>query len=127
VIARLWCAFAGPAEIEENDEMPKVIYISAKGESREVDVPVGMTVMAAALKNGIDGIVAECGGVCMCSTCHVFVDEEFFSKLPPAKDTEEAVLEIAAEERRATSRLSCQIKVTEALDGLLVRLPERQR
>lgn len=107
--------------------MPKVIYVSAKGEPREVDVPVGTTVMAAALKNGIDGIVAECGGVCMCSTCHVFVDENFFNRLPPAQDTEEAVLEIAAEERRPTSRLSCQIKVTDDLDGLIVRLPERQR
>jgi 2Fe-2S ferredoxin len=108
-------------------EMPKVIYVSAKGDAREVDVPVGTTVMAAALKNGIDGIVAECGGVCMCSTCHVFVDENFFGRLPPAQDTEEAVLEIAAEERRPTSRLSCQIKVTDELDGLTVRLPERQR
>jgi 2Fe-2S ferredoxin len=107
--------------------MPKVIYVSARGNVREVDVPVGTTVMAAALKNGIDGIVAECGGVCMCSTCHVFVDENFFNRLPPAQDTEEAVLEIAAEERRPTSRLSCQIMVTDALDGLIVRLPERQR
>ncbi|MFZ0212407.1 MAG: 2Fe-2S iron-sulfur cluster-binding protein [Candidatus Acidiferrales bacterium] len=107
--------------------MPKVIYVSADGDSREVDVPVGTTVMAAALKNGIDGIVAECGGVCMCSTCHVFVDGNFFSRLPAASDTEEAVLEISAEERQPTSRLSCQIKVTEDLDGLIVRLPERQR
>jgi 2Fe-2S ferredoxin len=107
--------------------MPKVIYVSAKGYAREVDVPIGTTVMAAALKNGIDGIVAECGGVCMCSTCHVFVDENFFSRLPPAQDTEEAVLEIAAEERRPTSRLSCKLKVTDDLDGLIVRLPERQR
>jgi 2Fe-2S ferredoxin len=107
--------------------VPKVIYVSAGGASREVDVPVGTTVMAAALKNGIDGILAECGGVCMCSTCHVYVDEKFFPKLPPAQDTEEAVLEIAAEERKPTSRLSCQIKVTNDLDGLIVRLPERQR
>src|SRR5271169_3401146 len=107
--------------------MPKVIYVSATGVSREVDVPAGMTVMAAALKNGIDGILAECGGVCMCSTCHVFVDEKFFDKLPPAQDTEEAVLEIAAIERRPNSRLSCQIKMTDALDGLIVRLPEKQR
>jgi len=107
--------------------MPKVIYVSAKGDTREVEVPVGSTVMAAALKNGIDGIVAECGGVCMCSTCHVFVDENFFNRLPPAQDTEEAVLEIAAEERQPTSRLSCQIKVTDDLDGLIVRLPQRQR
>jgi ferredoxin, 2Fe-2S len=107
--------------------MPKVIYVSANGDSREVDVPVGTTVMAAALRNGIDGIVAECGGVCMCSTCHVFVDEKFFDRLPPANDTEESVLEISAEERQPTSRLSCQIKMTEDLDGLVVRLPERQR
>lgn len=107
--------------------MPKVIYVSATGVSREVDVPAGMTVMAAALKNGIDGILAECGGVCMCSTCHVFVDEKFFDRLPAAQDTEEAVLEIAAIERRPNSRLSCQIKVTDDLDGLIVRLPEKQR
>ncbi len=107
--------------------MPKVVYVSSSGQAREVDVPVGTTVMAAALKNGIDGIVAECGGVCMCSTCHVFVDEKFFDRLPPAQDTEEAVLEISAEERRPTSRLSCQIKVTDDLDGLIVRLPARQR
>ncbi len=104
-----------------------MIYVSATGESREVDVPAGMTVMAAALKNGIDGILAECGGVCMCSTCHVFVDEKFFDKLPPAQDTEEAVLEIAAIERRPNSRLSCQIKMTDDLEGLIVRLPEKQR
>lgn len=107
--------------------MPHVTYISAAGESHTVDVPVGDTVMSAALKNGIDGIVAECGGVCMCSTCHVFVDEQFYDRLPPASDTEEAVLEISAEERRPTSRLSCQIKVTEDLEGLVVRMPEKQR
>lgn len=107
--------------------MPKVTYISAAGDAREIDVPAGTTVMAAALKNGIDGIVAECGGVCMCSTCHVFVDEKFYNRLVPANDTEEAVLEISAVERQATSRLSCQIKVTDALDGLIVRIPEKQR
>jgi 2Fe-2S ferredoxin len=107
--------------------VPKVIYVSATGESHEVEVSAGTTVMSAALKNGIDGIVAECGGVCMCSTCHVYVDEAFFKRIPPAQDTEEAVLEIAAEERQPTSRLSCQIKVTDEVDGLIVRLPKRQR
>jgi ferredoxin, 2Fe-2S len=107
--------------------MPKVVYVSPAGDAREINVSAGTTVMAAALKNGIDGIVAECGGVCMCSTCHVFVDETFFNRLPPAQDTEEAVLEISAVERQATSRLSCQIKVTDDLDGLIVRLPEKQR
>jgi 2Fe-2S ferredoxin len=107
--------------------MPKVIFKTPEGDSKEVSVLAGTTVMAAALQNGIDGIVAECGGVCMCSTCHVFVDEIFFNRLPPAQDTEEAVLEISAEERQATSRLSCQIKLTDDLDGLIVRLPSRQR
>src|SRR5580693_6671565 len=107
--------------------MPKVVYVSPAGDSREIDVPAGTTVMAAALKNGIDGIVAECGGVCMCSTCHVFVDESFYNRLPPAQDTEEAVLEISAEERQPTSRLSCQLKATDDLDGLIVRIPSRQR
>jgi ferredoxin, 2Fe-2S len=107
--------------------MPKVIYVSHTGDRKEIDVPVGTTVMAAALQNGVDGIVAECGGVCMCSTCHVFVDENFLDKLPPADDTEEAVLEIAAIERQPNSRLSCQIKVTADLEGLIVRMPEKQR
>lgn len=107
--------------------MPKVIYVSHAGDRKEIDVPVGTTVMAAALKNGVDGIVAECGGVCMCSTCHVFVDENFLDKIPPADDTEEAVLEIAAIERQPNSRLSCQIKVTADLDGLIVLMPEKQR
>jgi 2Fe-2S ferredoxin len=107
--------------------LPKVNYVSAAGDSREIEVAAGTTVMAAALKNGIDGILAECGGVCMCSTCHVFVDEKFLSKMPPAQGTEEAVLEIAAIERRPNSRLSCQIKMTDDLDGLIVHLPEKQR
>jgi 2Fe-2S ferredoxin len=107
--------------------VPKVNYVSSAGDSREIEVPAGTTVMAAALKNGIDGILAECGGVCMCSTCHVFVDEKFLSKMPPAQDTEEAVLEIAAIERKPNSRLSCQIKMTDDLDGLIVHLPEKQR
>src|SRR5437899_12951966 len=107
--------------------MPKVVYVSPAGVAREIDVPAGTTVMAAALKNGIDGIVAECGGVCMCSTCHVFVDEQFFERLPPAQDTEEAVLEISAVERLATSSLSCQIKVTEYVDCLIVPLPDNSK
>ncbi len=93
-----------------------------------MDAPVGTTVMGAALKNGVEGILAECGRVCVCSTmpCR-FVDEKFLGLRPAAQDTEEAVLEIAAIERRPNSRLSCQIKVTEELDGLIVHLPEKQR
>jgi ferredoxin, 2Fe-2S len=107
--------------------MPKVIFQTAEGESKEVSTPSGTTLLTTALQNNIDGIIGECGGVCMCSTCHVFVDESFYNRLPPAQDTEEAVLEISAEERQPTSRLSCQIKVTDDLDGLTVRIPSRQR
>jgi len=121
------CLHSQYARIKVIWKMPKVVYVSPTGDAKEIDVPAGTTVMTAALKNGIDGIVAECGGVCMCSTCHVFVDEKFFDRLPPAQDTEEAVLEISAVERQPNSRLSCQIKVTDDLDGLIVRLPEKQR
>ena len=107
--------------------MPRVTYIAQDGKETTLDIAEGTSVMQAAVFNGVDGIVAECGGVCMCSTCHVFVDETFFNRLPPASDTEEAVLEISAEERQPTSRLSCQIKITEDLEGLIVRLPEKQR
>jgi ferredoxin, 2Fe-2S len=107
--------------------MPRVIFQTAAGESKEVTVPAGTTLLTAALQNNIDGIIGECGGVCMCSTCHVFVDESFYNRLPPAQDTEEAVLEISAEERQPTSRLSCQLKATDDLDGLIVRIPSRQR
>ena len=107
--------------------MPKIIFISPEGVATEAEVSVGTTVMAAAVGNGIEGIVAECGGVCMCATCHVFVHEDFWARLPPTQDTEEAVLEITAEARVRTSRLSCQIKMTEALDGMVVQIPEKQR
>jgi 2Fe-2S ferredoxin len=107
--------------------MPTIVFILPTGESRTVDVPVGTTVMIAAVKNGIDGIIGECGGVCMCATCHVYVRPDFFDRLPPALDTEEAVLEVTNAERLPNSRLSCQIKVTEALEGLTVEVPPSQR
>ena len=107
--------------------MPAVVFILPTGESRTVDVAPGTTLMTAAVKNGIDGIIGECGGVCMCATCHVYVRPEFADKLPPIKDTEEAVLEVTNAERLPTSRLSCQIKMTEELDGLTVDVPPSQR
>jgi ferredoxin, 2Fe-2S len=107
--------------------MPRVIFIQPTGESRTVDVPVGTTLMTAAVKHGVDGIIGECGGVCMCATCHIYVREEFLDKLPPIKDTEEAVLEVTNAERLPNSRLSCQIKMTEELDGLTVKIPPSQR
>jgi ferredoxin, 2Fe-2S len=107
--------------------MPTVIFILPTGEPRAVDVAAGTTLMNAAVKNGVDGIIGECGGVCMCATCHVYVREEFLDKLPPIQDTEEAVLEVTNAERLPNSRLSCQIKMTDQLDGLTVQVPPSQR
>ena len=107
--------------------MPAVVFILPTGESRTVDVAPGTTLMTAAVKNGIDGIIGECGGVCMCATCHVYVRQDFFDRLPPALDGEEAVLEITNAERLPNSRLSCQIKMTSALEGLTVEVPASQR
>ena len=107
--------------------MPAVVFILPTGETRTVDVAPGTTLMTAAVKNGIDGIIGECGGVCMCATCHIYVRQEFFDRLPPALDTEEAVLEVTNAERLPNSRLSCQIKMTDVLDGLTVEVPPSQR
>jgi 2Fe-2S ferredoxin len=107
--------------------MPAVIFNLPGGKTRTVDVSSGTTLMMAAVKNGVDGIIGECGGVCMCATCHVYVRQDFFDRLPPAQDTEEAVLEVTNAERLPNSRLSCQIKITDELDGLTVDVPPSQR
>lgn len=107
--------------------MPTVVFILPTGEARPVDVASGTTLLTAAVKHGIDGIVGECGGVCMCATCHIYVQEPFLDRLPPIQDTEEAVLEVTNAERLSNSRLSCQIKMTETLDGITVQVPPSQR
>src|ERR1700746_2619636 len=91
-----------------------VIYISSSGDKREVAVPVGNSVMEGAVNNGVDGIVAECGGACMCATCHVYVDPSFLDKLEPIAEDEQAMLDNTFMPRKPNSRLSCQIKLTEA-------------
>ncbi|HEY3743531.1 MAG TPA: 2Fe-2S iron-sulfur cluster-binding protein [Bryobacteraceae bacterium] len=106
--------------------MPLIIYKAHEGGIKQVDVPVGTSVMQGAVKNGVDGIIAECGGNCMCATCHVYVDPGWLDKLEPVSDTEDAMLESTAAERMPNSRLSCQIKVTQELDGLIVTTPESQ-
>lgn len=105
--------------------MPNIKYIDATGNEYEVDAPVGKTVMEAAVENGIDGILAECGGACTCGTCHCYVDPEWAQKLPPADNFETDMLDyvIAPQDN---SRLSCQLKITDELNGLVVRLPESQ-
>jgi 2Fe-2S ferredoxin len=103
-----------------------VRYISHTGVESPIDVPLGDSVMEGAIKNGVDGIVAECGGACMCATCHVYVDETWLNQLTPIAEDENAMLDTTACPRRPNSRLSCQIPVTKELDGLTVRTPETQ-
>ena len=107
--------------------MPLITYVTASGTSREVDAPAGMSVMQAALNNRVEGILGECGGNCMCATCHVYVDPRFIDRIPTAKENEKFMLSIAAEGPETNSRLSCQIKMTEELNGIVVRLPRRQK
>ena len=105
--------------------MPKITYIEHDGSQHTVDAEIGSTVMETALRNDIASIVAECGGSCTCATCLVHVDEKWFPVVGPPSAEEEEQLD-AAFEVKSTSRLSCQIKVTEALDGLIVRTPAYQ-
>src|SRR5579872_6345626 len=107
--------------------MPNITYISYGGVTTRVDVAVGDSVMEGAVQNNIDGLVAECGGSCMCATCHVYVEEQWLPKLDPIDDTQEAMLECTAADRKPNSRLSCQIKVRADLDGLIVHMPETQK
>ena len=107
--------------------MPQVIYVSASGVTRKVEVPAGMSVMQAALNNRVEGIPGECGGNAMCATCHVYVDPAFLDRIPAANANEKFMLSIAAEGPQANSRLSCQIKMAEELDGLIVRIPAKQK
>ena len=105
--------------------MPKITYIENNGTTRTVDVPAGWTVMEGAVKNRVPGIDADCGGACACATCHVYVDPEWVAKLSPRQDMEDQMLDFA-QNLKSNSRLSCQIKVTPALDGLVVRTPKTQ-
>ena len=106
--------------------MPRIIYITFDGNKHEVEVPIGLTVMEGARDNNIPGIEADCGGACACSTCHVYVDEEWINKLPPIDDIERDMLDFAFEPNEKSSRLTCQLNVTEELDGLVVKMPEKQ-
>jgi 2Fe-2S ferredoxin len=106
--------------------MPTVIFESIDNSRREVDAPPGASLMTAAVRQGVDGIEADCGGTCSCATCHVYVDEGFVDLLPPPASQELDMLDFVAAERKPNSRLSCQIVVDHKLEGLLVRLPEKQ-
>jgi 2Fe-2S ferredoxin len=106
--------------------MPKVVFITLDGAQRVVDARVGESVMAVAVRNGIPGIIGECGGNCSCATCHVYVADDFAAEVGGAGDMEDDLLDLGVDDRRETSRLSCQIQVTEVRDGLTVQIPEGQ-
>ena len=105
--------------------MAKITYIDAGETVRSVEGKIGSTVMEVAIRHSVPGIEAECGGACSCATCHVYVDEAWSDRVGKPSAMEEDMLDFAFEVK-PNSRLSCQIKVTEALDGLVVRTPERQ-
>jgi len=106
--------------------MTKITFIEPEGAEVEIDVADGWTLMQAATTQGVEGIEAECGGSCACATCHCYIDGEQAAHLPAPTETELEMLDNVAAERRANSRLSCQIKVTPALEGMIVRMPEVQ-
>ena len=105
--------------------MAKITFIDPSGASRTVDAETGSTVMENAIRNDVPGIEAECGGACACATCHIYVDEAWREKVGPPSPMEEDMLDFGFDVKE-NSRLSCQIKVTDELDGLVVRTPERQ-
>ncbi len=106
--------------------MPQVTYIEPAGTEQVIDVPEGWTLMQAAVGAGVEGIEAECGGSCSCATCHVYVDDAFRDRLSAPGENELAMLGNVVAERQPGSRLSCQIRMTETLAGLRVRMPEAQ-
>jgi len=105
--------------------MPKITYIEYSGKPHTIEIANGLSVMEGAVQNNIPGIDADCGGSMACATCHVYVKEEWFNKLPKKEDGEEDMLDMAFEPKK-NSRLSCQLMVSEELDGLVVNLPEKQ-
>ena len=106
--------------------MAKITYIEHNGTKHEVEVASGLSVMEGARDNNIPGIEADCGGACACSTCHVYIDAAWAEKLPAMDSMEEDMLDFAWEPDAARSRLTCQVRVTDDMDGLVVHMPEKQ-
>jgi 2Fe-2S ferredoxin len=104
---------------------PKVTYVESSGKAHTIEVKEGWSLMEGAVKHLVPGIDADCGGACACATCQVYVDPAWQGKLPPKSDMEEAMLDFA-QERKPSSRLSCQLRMTAALDGIVVHLPKSQ-
>ena len=105
--------------------MPKITFIEHGGTTHEINAASGQSVMQVAMSNRVPGIIADCGGSCSCATCHVYVDEAWFGRIPAATSAEKDMIDCALHVQD-NSRLSCQIEVKDELDGLVVRLPESQ-
>ena len=105
--------------------MPKITYVDAQGNTKTIEVANGLTVMEGAIQNDVSGIDADCGGSMACATCHVYVEEKWFNKLPKAEDAEIDMIDMAVEPKK-NSRLSCQIIISDELDGLTVNIPSKQ-
>ena len=105
--------------------MPKVTYITPEGESHDVELEVGYSIMEGAINNNIDGIVAECGGACACATCHSYIDDAWLGKLAEMDDMEDSMLD-AAYDRKDNSRLTCQIEMSDDLAGLVVHVADNE-
>jgi ferredoxin, 2Fe-2S len=105
--------------------MPKITYINKSGDSKIVEIQNGLSVMEGAIQNNIEGIDADCGGSMACATCHVYVQDEWFNKIPKAEDAEVDMIDMAIDPKK-NSRLSCQIIITDELEGLVVTTPEKQ-
>ncbi len=106
--------------------MPRIVFVLATGEQRTVDAQDRLSIMVTAIDNDVPGIAGECGGACACATCHVYVDPDDIRRVPAASLMEREMLDGVAAERRPESRLGCQIAVSDALDGLIVHVPDRQ-
>lgn len=106
--------------------MTKITFVQADGERIETEGENGATVMETAIMNGVPGIVAECGGACTCATCHGYVDEAWVDRVPPATPDELDMIDAGCLDALPNSRLTCQIRLTDALDGLVIRLPPSQ-
>jgi len=105
--------------------MIKIVYKNHDGSAQEVECPTGISAMEAAVNNGIAGIDGDCGGVCACATCHVYIDSAWMALVGPPGENEDVMLDLT-ESRQENSRLACQISLDETLDGLVLRLPESQ-
>ena len=106
--------------------MPRITFMNTHGSTTTVEVPEGTTIKDAALENGLEGVLGECGGNLMCATCHVYVAAGWVDQLPPVEPDEDAMLGETAAARAASSRLGCQVVITADLDGLVVEFPSEQ-